>query len=200
VLAAAYEVASAAVASDWGQFGCSLYDLPLGAGHSWEISEEQVPTYVKEPPLQRMAGAALPAWNVHGDLDLTASPLFATGPAFETLRRLIGARADDECDAAQTAIASYTRYGFEAAAVTAMAIRTAAVRVPSQRTVQRSAVLRFDHPYAAVAIAGRPAASGGAARSSGAGSPGQASGFAGLPLFSVWVAEPTEPEDRPPPA
>ena len=186
VLSAALEVASAAVASgdDWRALACSLYDLPLGSGHSWEISEEQVPTYIKEPPLQRMAGAALPAWSVRSDLDLTASPSFATGPAFETLRRLIGPGPGDECDAAQTAVASFTRYGFEAAAVTAIGIRAAAARIPIQRTMQRSAVLRFDHPYAAVAIAGRPAASG------GAGSPGQPSAFAGLPQFSAWVHDP----------
>jgi hypothetical protein len=77
-----------------------------------------------------------------------------------------------------------------------MVARASAARVPVQRTLQRSAVLHFDHPYAAVAISGRPASSG---RASGA-SPGPASGFAGLPLFSVWVDEPREPEDRPPSA
>jgi hypothetical protein len=77
-----------------------------------------------------------------------------------------------------------------------MAARASAARLPIQRTLQRSAALRFDHPYAAVAIAGRPASSG---RVLGA-SPGPASKFAGLPLFSVWVDEPLEPEDRPPPA
>ena len=196
VLAAAHEMAAFAAGEDWGTQACSLYDLPLGSGHSWEISEEHVPTYLKEAPLERIVGAALPAWSVRGDLDLLASARFGTRPALETLRRLIGPRTDDVCDAAQTAVASFTRYGFEAAAVTAMAVRASAARLPIQRTLQRSAALRFDHPYAAVAIAGRPAWSG---RVLGA-SPGPASKFAGLPLFSVWVDEPLEPEDRPPPA
>jgi hypothetical protein len=200
VLTAAHEVASAAVAApdEWSTLACSLYDLPLGSGHSWEISEEQVPSYVKEAPLERIAGAALPAWSVRGDLNLLGSVRFGTRPALETLRRLIGPRPDDECQAVQTAVASFTRYGFEAAAVTAMAVRASAARVPVARTLQRSAVLRFDHPYAAVAIAGRPPSPGRA--SSPCTSPGQPSGFPGLPLFSVWVHEPQEPEDRPPSA
>jgi hypothetical protein len=196
VLAAAHEMAAFATGEDSGTQACSLYDLPLGSGHSWEISEEQVPTYVKEAPLERIAGAALPAWSVRGDLDLLGSVRFGTRPALDTLRRLIGPGVDDVCDAAQTAVASFTRYGFEAAAVTAMVARASAARVSVQRTLQRSAVLHFDHPYAAVAISGRPASSG---RGSGA-SPGPASGFAGLPLFSVWVDEPREPEDGPPSA
>jgi hypothetical protein len=81
-----------------------------------------------------------------------------TRVVLETLRRLIGQQRDDTCDAKQTAIASFTRYGFDAA----------------------------------VAIAGRPMSSGGAP------APGQATGFRGLPLFSGWVADPQEPEDRPP--
>jgi hypothetical protein len=196
VLAAAHEMAAVAAGEDSGTQACSLYDLPLGSGHSWKISEERVPSYVKEAPLQRIAGAALPAWSVRGDLDLPRSARFGTRPALEALRRLIGPRADDVCDAAQTAVASFTRYGFEAAAVTAMAARASAARLPVQRTLQRSAVLRFDHPYAAVAIAGRPTSNG---RASGP-SPGAASEFPGLPLFSVWVDEPREPEDRPPSA
>jgi hypothetical protein len=206
VLTAAYEVASS-VAGDPGRLACSLYDLPLGTGHSWQITEQEVPTYVKEAPMERIAGAALPAWSVRADLDLRRSPRFATAPALETLRRLIGAERDDPCEATQAAVASFTRFGFEAAAVTALGIRASAARLPVQRTPQRTAVLRFDHPYAAVAIAGRagpargPTGLAGSSALSGslsstatsAGSP-----FSGLPLFSAWVAEPREPEDTPP--
>jgi hypothetical protein len=203
--AGAHEVA-ARVCGDWGRGACSLYDLPLGPGHSWEISEQEVPTYVPEARLERIAGVALPAWRMTGDLDLTLSPAFGTAPALETLRELIGPRPDDQCEAAQTAVASFTRYGFEAAAVTALGIRTSAARLPAGRSVQRTAILRFDHPYAAVAIAGRPASAAG--RDSGMGgesaadgeSAGDGTAFSGLPLFSAWVHEPAEPEDEPPAA
>jgi hypothetical protein len=196
VLAGAHEVA-AAVCGDWGRGACSLYDLPLGAGHSWDIAEQELATYVTEPRLERIAGVALPAWRAQQKLDLTSSPAFGTAPALETLRALIGPRPDDQCEATQAAVASFTRYGFEAAAVTAMGIRASAARPPVARTLQRTAVLRFDHSYAAVAIAGRPGSAGGG---SAAGDAAGDSAWGGLPLFSAWVHEPIEPEDEPPEA
>jgi hypothetical protein len=194
VLRGAYEVA-ATVCEDWGRGACSLYDLPLGAGHSWDISEREVPVFVPEPRLERIAGVALPAWRAEQELNLTMSPAFGTAPALETLRALIGPRPDDECEARQTALASFTRYGFEAAAVTGLGVRASAARLPSQRSVERTAVLRFDHPYAAVAIAGRAP---GMRRGRSAGPPPPDSPLSGLPLFTAWVDEPIEPEDQPP--
>jgi hypothetical protein len=193
VMAAAYEVA-ATVCADWGRGACSLFDLPLGQGHSWEISEREVPVFVREPRLEHIAGVALPAWRVKDDLNLMLSPAFGTAAALETLRQLIGPRPDDQCEARQAAVASFTRYGFEAAAVTAVGIRAAAALRPRGHTLERTAVLRFDHPYAAVAIAGRPP--GWRRPVDGAQLPD--SPFAGLPLFSAWVHEPIEPEDHPP--
>jgi hypothetical protein len=189
VVAGAYEIA-AAVPGDWERAACSLYDLPLGPGHSWEISEQEVSTYVVRPRLERIAGVALPAWGAQQELDLALAPAFGTAPALQALRELIGPRPDDECRATQAAVASFTRYGFEAAAVTTFAAIASALRVAAERSVERTAVLRFDHPFAAVAVAGRPG-------SSGAASP-QGTAFAGLPLFSAWVADPIEPEDQAP--
>lgn len=183
VLGGAYEVA-ASVCRDWGRGGCSLFDLALGEGHSWQISEREVPVYVREPRLERITGAALPAWRVEDDLDLSSSPAFGTGPALEAVRVLIGPRPNDHSQATQVAVASFTRYGFEAAAVTALGFRTASLLRPRGHTLERTAVLRFDHPYAAVAIAGRPRDATGA--------------WAGLPLFAAWVSDPIEPEDQPP--
>jgi Serpin (serine protease inhibitor) len=200
VLAAAYEVA-ATVSGDWGRGACSLYDLPLGPGHSWEISEQEVPTRATTPRLERIAGVCLPAWRAENELDLTLAPAFGTGPALQTLRELIGPRADDRCAATQAAVASFTRYGFEAAAVSALGIRTAAMRRPGRRSVERAAVLRFDHPFAAVAIAGRPwpPRPSSPPRRSGSGfTPVGDESLPGLPLFSAWVHEPIEAEERPP--
>ena len=193
VLLGAHEVA-ATVCGKWGSGGCSLFDLPLGEGHSWQISEREVPVYVREPRLERVTGAALPAWRAQDNLDLSASPAFGTGPALEALRELIGPRPDDQCQATQAAVASFTRYGFQAAAVTALGLRTAALLRPRGHTLERTAVLRFDHPYAAVAIAGRPP---GPRPAVGDTPPASDSSFPGLPLFSAWVAEPIEPGDEP---
>jgi hypothetical protein len=192
VLAGAYEVA-ATVCGDWRKGARSLFDLPLGAGHSWEISEREIRVYVPEPRVERIEGVALPAWRLERSLDLTRSSAFGAAPALQTLRELIGPRPDDRCDAAQAAVASFTRYGFEAAAITAFGVAAAALRA-GDRAIERTAVLRFDHPYAAVAIAGTPP---GALRGVSGPAPPD-SPFPGLPLFTAWVHEPIEPEDDPP--
>ena len=193
VLDAAHEVGRALSAGS-DKLACSLWDLPLGSGHSWEISEREVEVFVPETRLERITGVALPAWSVRAKLDLTESVTFGMDPALETLRQLVGPRDDDECEAVQAAVASFTRYGFEAAAVTALGARTAALRRPVGRATERRAVLRFDHPYAALAVPGRAAVAG----VGGSGVGGEGGPFPGLPLFTAWVAEPVEPEDHPP--
>lgn len=194
VIGAAHSVALSLAGGDGASLACSLYDLPLGAGHSWEISEREVPVVVPESRLERITGAALPAWYIARRLSLEESSRFGTGPALETLRRLIGPHRTDLTEAVQAATASFTRYGFEAAAVTAFAVSAAAARVPTARATERIAILRFDHPYAAVAVAGKLSAEVVAGES---GSAGGAS-FTGLPVFAAWVDEPEEPEDDPP--
>jgi len=173
----------------------SLFDLPLGTGHSWQITEQETRTDHAGQRVERIAGTSMPAWRVESSIDLRASPRFGSAPALETIRQLIGPQPGDTCKAVQAAVASFTRYGFEAAAVTAFAIRASARREPVQAGIERTAILRFDHPYGAVAIAGRPvpprvAGQIAAPRSS----------FTGLPLFSAWIHEPQEAEEGPPPA
>jgi hypothetical protein len=192
VLGAAHEVAAVAV-GDWGQLARSLFELPLGTGHSWHVDEREVSTYHAGQRIERIAGASLPAWHVESELNLRGSALFATSSALEAMRALIGPRPGDITDAAQAAIASFTRYGFEAAAITGFAVRSSLSHEPDQIGVERSAILRFDHPYAAVAIAGHaePPRRPGQLRH-------ERRPFDGLPLFSAWISEPREPEDVPP--
>jgi hypothetical protein len=136
--------------------------------------------------VQRITGVSLPSWKINSDLNLATSSAFATAPALKVLRRLIGPRPDDQTRAAQTAVASFTRYGFAAAAITAIAHVTARRRPPRERGIERVATLRFDHPYAAIAIAGRaPAATH------------PESTFTGLPLFSAWIDDPADVDDEP---
>jgi hypothetical protein len=181
VLDAAHEIAASARQGSPPP-ACSLFDLPLGSGHSWEITEHETRTYTAGEHVERIAGASLPAWRAKSDLDLEASALFGTAPALEVMRELIGPRPDDETQAVQAAVASFTRYGFEAAAVTAFGVRTSAARLEPQETgIERTATLRFDHPYAAVAIAGEPARR--------VPNP-QRSPFTGLALFSAWIQQP----------
>jgi hypothetical protein len=93
----------------------------------------------------------------------------------------------DEYDAVQSAVASYTSKGFEAAVITALGIRlSAALTMPEKKGLRRTARLFFDHPHAAIAISGR--------QSDFARQPAKHTAMFGLPLFSAWVDEPREPE------
>lgn len=142
----------------------SLFDLALGDGPAWTITESE-----GEEGMER-AEAVLPAWSATSEHDLRP-PSLGFGDAAGVLGRLFGGT---EWEAVQAATARYHRTGFEAAAVTAVAVRLS-MRVP-RPGLQRNAQLRFERPYAVVATV----ASGGS------------SPWAGLPVFSAWVTEPDE--------
>ncbi len=137
----------------------SLFDLPLGDGPLWSIREEQSTGGSTE-----RLHAVLPAWSASDVIDLTDERL-----GFDAAGHAIG--GGDRWEAKQAATANYSRTGFEAAAVTAMAARMA--MRPRQRQA-RIAELRFGHPYAVVAAA--QAQTGGP--------------WHGLPLFSAWITKP----------
>jgi len=137
----------------------SLADLPLGDGPAWTVTEST--------GTGNRVSAVLPAWSATSQHDLRG-PSFGFAGAAAVLGRLFGAAA---WDATQAATARYHREGFEAAAVTAVAVRMS-FRPPGKR---REAELRFDHPYAVVATA------------TGDGP------WAGLPVFSAWVTDPEPP-------
>jgi len=133
----------------------ALADLQLGEGPLWELREE-------------MAGAdscsaVLPAWSASSRLDLTDPAL-----GFLAAKRGL-VPAQDPWEATQAAMARYSRIGFEAAAVTGMAVMAAAL-VPARH---RHAELRFGHPYAVVALV-----------------QDDESPWHGLPVFSAWVTKP----------
>jgi len=163
---------------------CSLFDMPLGQGHSWVITEREARTFGIVECIQSVS---LPAWKAEGSLDLTASGLFGTEPALASLLDLIGPHPEgDDFAARQEAMASYTQYGFEAVAISGLEVLSAAGIMPQDVGLERAAELRFDHPYAVLALAGR-------AESFTSHHKVQSHMF-GLPLFSAWVANPEEPE------
>jgi hypothetical protein len=151
-----------------------LADLPIGDGPLWRLQEVMAPADT--------CAAVLPAWSASSRLDLT-------DPALGFAAAVRGLVPDGErFDARQAAMARYSRIGFEAAAVTAVAIRAAA-RVPARH---RAAELRFGHPYAVVAVATDPAANRERSRSA-------VSAWHGVPVFSAWVSEPVDADaDEPP--
>jgi len=160
VLAAAHEIALGSVRTR------SLFDLPLGDSPLWTVVEGR-----SDRGNEERHTAVLPAWSAQSTHELTA-PEFGFAAAAGVLIALLPP-GDYQFEARQSAVARYSRTGFEAAAVTAIGIRATAMLEP--RGVRRTAILRFGHPYAVVAVAqgGGP--------------------WHGVPVFSAWVTDPEEP-------
>jgi len=172
VLGAAYDLAPA-LATGGPVSRRSLFDLPLGDGPQWVISERTETARGPAPPQERCA-AVLPAWSAQSQHNLAEPGLGFTAAA--------AALAPGEpWQARQSAMARYGRVGFEAAAVSAVGVALA-MTTPRQILV-RSAELRFGHPYAVVAVTVDPP---------GTAAAGHRSPWHGLPVFSAWVADPED--------
>lgn len=146
----------------------------LGDGHAWTVTERRE-RRVGGPDVHAEWRSCLPAWSATSDHDLRNAPGIAA--VFDTLTGF--ARPEDlpaEFSARQSAVASYTREGFKAAAVTAIGM--VAGSVPRFREVLvRRVEIRFNRPFAVLACADRqdgPAA------------------WRGMPVFSAWVTEPQD--------
>ena len=185
VLATAHEIACTGAGTSGGASRRSLFELPVGEAPLWTIREEQVDT-ASPDGREELCAAVLPAWSAESDLDL-AGPVLGFPAAAGALAEAL--RLDDyRYEARQSAVARYGRVGFEAAAVSALAIKTSARhRRPGLRRVGE---LHFGHPFAVVAVAVAGAAEGGHL---GAGEGTSGRSWHGLPVFSAWVSEPEEP-------
>jgi hypothetical protein len=182
VLAAAHDVAALMRGARSSARRVSLFELERGGGHSWSLAERKVATDRPGERREKISDAYMPAWNLESQLDLLSSATFGCQPALATLRELIGPRPTDRAKAAQTAVASFTRYGFKAAAITAVGFVSAARVTPEHSGIERTAALRFDHPYAVIALAGQ------------LDEPSDQSEFFALPVFSAWVNTPQDAE------
>jgi hypothetical protein len=108
----------------------------------------------------------LPAWSATDSYDLSDPRL-----GFSAAAAALG-HTGDAWLARQAATATFSKVGFEAAAVTDLAI---AMGMMPRRGMLRTVELRFGHPYAVVAVT---------ASDQGAGP------WSGIPVFSAWVADP----------
>jgi hypothetical protein len=166
VLAAAHEIATAhpirGVASR-----VDLFNLPLGETPLWTIVEREADAGGQQ------VEAVLPAWHVESKHNLLALPSLAFGAAGQSLQQC--ARVDGPIEATQTAVATYTRRGFEAAAVTVLAVG-ASGRMPPPPGPHRTATLRFAHPYAVIATTRGP----------------DDDPWNGLPVFAAWISQPDD--------
>jgi hypothetical protein len=174
VLAAAYDLAHA-TATGGAVDRRSLFDLPLGEGPLWTVTERPQPTTAPDGREERCT-AVLPAWSARSEHQLDRSELGFPAAA-RALAELLGMRAYRYA-AKQSAVARYSRVGFEAAAVSAMAV-VAGFVMPREGVV-RVAELRFGHPFAVVAVAVD------GDNREGTTAPGP---WHGAPVFSAWVAD-----------
>lgn len=141
----------------------SLFDLEVGDGHAWTISESD------GWDGHQWLAAVLPAWSARSRHELS-DPRLGFAAAARALITAFG--TGDGWEAVQSAVARYHRLGFEAAAVTGLDVGAG---MPS-RGRQREALLRFDRPYAVVATT----------------SPHRVGPWRGLPVFSAWITEPED--------
>jgi len=185
-MAAAYEVAAAAVEPSERVQVVSLYDLPLGDGHAWSLTEEKFKAQQPNVQLQS-ARVVLPAWHAPTrSINLLKNPAFGLGAAAIALIEQLPPNEDGyDAEAVQATTARFDRPGFSAASVTALLIMDGMAAGPGRERTSydgylRHVDVRFNRPYAAVAIA-----------SAKLGEP-----WHGLPFVSAWVTEPTEPDTR----
>jgi len=164
VLAAAYDLGRRHAMGAWIE-ARDLASLVPGEHPLWTVREVSATA--------DSVAAVLPAWSAMSDHDLTAP-----GLGFAAAKHAL-VQNDDPWQARQVAMARYSRTGFEAAAISAMAV-AAAARLPGRHL---EVVLRFGHAYAVVAVATAAASTAG----------NTAGGrWHGLPVFSAWVSEPED--------
>lgn len=175
---AAGEVAVLLAGGDGGARPRTLFDVAVGNGHAWTVEERW-----EEGSVTESCTALLTPWrassfhDVGGDAGV--EDVFATLDGF-----LIPAARPGTFQAVQAAGASYGREGFEGAAVTVLRARPAG---RPRRVRTRHATIRFNRPYAVVAVARTTA-------------PEMERGWAertvapacwdGVPVFSAWVERP----------
>jgi hypothetical protein len=162
----------------------SLFDLPLGDGPLWTLTEEPIMTTADDGREERCT-AVLPAWSARSVHSLRADTLGFPAAA-AALFEILGPEVR-KYTACQSVLATYSRIGFEAAAITSFKVMSRPAR--TRAGVLRVAELRFGHPYAVVAVAtddrSRPLIS--ASQTNGP--------WHGVPVFSAWVATPTDAND-----
>ncbi len=185
VLAVAEEIVTAEARQAGSVARLSLFDLPLGDGPVWSIREEQADTTAPDDREEQVI-CVLPAWSAQTDLDLRGDQALGFAAAARGLAEALEL-GDWRYDARQAAMARYSAVGFEATAVTGLAVAMSAkVSRPGRRRV---ATVRFAHPFAVVAAAFDDRQARHASPVPGA--------WHGLPVFSAWVSEPADADPPP---
>ena len=123
VLAAAHSIVTAEARAPHSVARRSLFELPLGHGAIWTITEEEVETKATDGR-EEVVTSVLPAWSAETTVDLDREDL-GLPTAARVIKRALGL-TNLTYEAKQAAVARYTAVGFEAAAVTALALMSSA--------------------------------------------------------------------------
>ena len=201
---AAHEVVALAAGQPSPAKFRSLYELPLGKGHAWSITER----HEKEPAPaadREHAQVFIPAWRTPAKTnDLLAPPTRGFEPLIEALRQCLPPiPAGYKFGAAQTAVAEFNQFGFSAAAVSALDAEPRCARggwaLPLMQTIRvRQAIVRFARPFAVVAVAqATQYPNPNKSWIQILPNPFKGKAWHGIPIFSAWVTEPCEVEEEP---
>lgn len=171
----------------------SLFDVPLGDGAAWTVSEGWEKRYGVRTDRAEEVSAVLAPWSADSEHDILAAPgIPEVLPALEAMVRwesLPGGFVA-EFEAKQVATAKYSRTGFTAAAVTALAMSVKlGSALVSNTVLTRRATIRFNRPYAVIAVARNEAVD--VERRRGIRNMG-APDWANIPVFCAWVARPQD--------
>lgn len=148
---AALEVAASMPGSAAPSTVMSLFDVPVGPGHAWVVTE-QVERRYSHAVREERVDAVLPRWSAASGHGLDAAR--GVPAAFATLETFLSpANRPGLFSAVQVAVASFAQDGFEAAALTGMWMSGGAAAPEPVAVRVRRATIRFNRPYAVVAVA-----------------------------------------------
>ena len=158
----------------------SLFDIPLEGNSFISIAEEEITQYNSMPT--EIINSYLPAWKAESRHELRDID------GFNEAFALFGDTGDLDMEVIQVAVASYDKKGFEAAAITSMMFGAAGLP-RLEDVLVREAKLKFNHPYAVVALFHDQRR-----YDENKEVPNYAL-WNGLPAFTAWVREALEPTE-----
>jgi hypothetical protein len=179
------------------QHACRCNDLPLGRGHAWDLVEKTFESR-KRNVRRQSAKIVMPAWKMElTKHDLLAEPAWGMRPAVRSLQTVLPATGKgSRIDVQQAVRAAFNTTGFTASAVTAAIMPGAKRGLETEMypALERHATIQFSRPFAVVACTSHPKTKD---RSPvwNALKPRSAR-WTGLPVFTAWVTEWAEAEER----
>jgi hypothetical protein len=185
VHSAALEVAARIEAVRNGHGVVDVFELPLGEGAAWFIEERVIEAHAFTDQ-RAVFQTYLAPWSAQSDHDLAEAPGVDTACAMLN-DFLLPAAQPGLFEARQSAVADYRREGFKAAAVTAFAMRAGSAMSPPRTITQRDVTVRFNRPYAVLALAERSVID---PEDPWALIDVDEQAWAGMPVFGAWITEP----------